>query len=160
MRAQGHSAYQLITGVEIVRPPAQVGELLELDASGVAAVRRRLRYVNDAAFATADSYFPEDVVRGTPIMLPEDIETGGRHILADLGFPMERHVDRIRSRGLTPDEAARLRVPTGTPVFVHTRASGPASGPNAGRIVRVMVTVMPADRVEIVVDQGIREEAA
>ncbi|MER6003963.1 GntR family transcriptional regulator [Nonomuraea angiospora] len=142
---QGRVPLQEVSvGLEI--PPKAVAERLNLDAErDIVVVRRRVRYVDDVPFQVADSYFPEDLARGTALMQPKSVSAPGG-LLASIGHPQHRLVDEIQVRMPTKDESARLGLPAGTPVAEHMR-----TGYNAeGRPVRVMVTVAPGDRHTLV----------
>lgn len=128
--------------VSIRRPPVDIAERLQLDpASGLTVVRERTRFVDQEPYALADSYFPEELVRGTPLMLPEDVSAPGG-ILASLGLVTERYEDEIRVRMPTRQEVERLSLPAATPVAVHIRTGYDKEG----RPLRVMVTTLPGDR--------------
>ncbi|MET8000558.1 UTRA domain-containing protein [Nonomuraea glycinis] len=77
-------------------PPATVAERLGLDAEkDIVVVRRRVRYVDDAPFQVADSYFPEDLARGTALMQPKDVSVLSG-LLASIGHAQKRLVDEIQ----------------------------------------------------------------
>lgn len=151
MEAQGYQAKQEIR-VEIVEAAGVAGERLKLAAGDLAVVRRRRRFVRRsdddewATVALADSHFPERIVRGTPILHPADITTGGRHVLSDQGYAMVRHSDEITVRQADPDEARHLGLSgTNAAVIIHMRTSESADGTP----VRVMINVLPADRYRL-----------
>jgi GntR family transcriptional regulator len=74
-------------------PPAAVAERLDLDAEkDIVVVRRRVRYVDDVPFQIADSYFPENLARGTALMQPKDVSVPGG-LLASIGHAQKRLVD-------------------------------------------------------------------
>ncbi|MGW2145607.1 GntR family transcriptional regulator [Nonomuraea bangladeshensis] len=141
VREQGRVPLQAVSvGLEI--PSPAVAERLGLDAEkDIVVVRRRVRYVDDVPFQTADSYFPEDIARGTALMQPKDVSAPGG-LLASIGRAQARLVDEIQTRMPTKDESARLGLPAGTPVAEHMRTGYDAGG----RPVRVMITVAPGDR--------------
>lgn len=133
---------RLELNVSIKRPPADVAERLQLDQeSALTVVRERVRYVDQQPYALADSYFPEELVRGTPLMLPEDVSAPGG-VLASVGLIQVRYQDEIAVRMPTRDEVDRLALPAATPVAVHTRTGYDKDG----RALRVMVTTLPGDR--------------
>ncbi|TFV32731.1 UTRA domain-containing protein [Streptomyces sp. T1317-0309] len=68
----GNAPRQDIT-VSIVEPPAHVRERLELSADGLAVARKRVRFIDNRPYALADSYFPQELVSGTPLMEPRDV---------------------------------------------------------------------------------------
>ncbi|SDM36804.1 GntR family transcriptional regulator [Nonomuraea maritima] len=142
---QGHLPLQEVSvGLEI--PPKAVAERLNLDPEkDIVVVRRRLRYVDDVPFQVADSYFPEDLARGTALMQPKNVSVPGG-LLASIGRAQTRMVDEIQIRMPTKDESSRLGLPAGTPVAEHMRTGYDADG----LPVRVMVTIAPGDRHTLV----------
>ncbi|HEX2418020.1 MAG TPA: GntR family transcriptional regulator [Micromonosporaceae bacterium] len=128
--------------VAIVVPPEAVAERLRIDSSNeLTVVRRRVRYVDDSPYQIADSYFPEPLVRGTPLMRPRSVSAPGG-ILASIGHPQSTYLDEIAVRMPTKNEVDRLELPSGTPVAEVTR-TGYAEDETP---LRVMVTVAPGDR--------------
>ena len=128
--------------VSIRRPPAEVARQLNLDsATALTVVRERVRYVDRELYALADSYFPEALVRDTPLMLPEDVSAPGG-VLASAGLIQVRFSDEITVRMPTRDEIERLVLPASTPVAVHMRTGYDKDG----QPLRVMITTLPGDR--------------
>jgi GntR family transcriptional regulator len=128
--------------VNIALPSDRVAERLRIDASkDLVVVRRRVRYVDDVPYQLADSYFPESLVRGTPLIEPRSVSARGG-VLASIGHPQARYVDEIAVRMPTRTETDRLDLPPGTPVAELTRTGYAADD----RPLRVMVTIAPGDR--------------
>jgi GntR family transcriptional regulator len=128
--------------VSIRRPSAEVAERLQLDAdTALTVVRERVRIVDQDPYALADSYFPEELVRGTPLMLPEDVSAPGG-VLASVGLVQARYRDEITVRMPTRAEIEKLSLPSATPVAVHMRTGYDAND----RPLRVMITILPGDR--------------
>lgn len=138
---QGHRASQDIK-IETASPPVDITKALELPADALVTVRRRVRYVAGAPYAIADSYFPHDLVSGSPIAEPADIPTGGRHVLRELGLAMTDHRDVISSRRPHRNEMQVLGLAPGLAVIVHDRTSRTAKG----LPVRHMRSILPSDR--------------
>jgi GntR family transcriptional regulator len=132
--------------VEIIEPDQMIASRLKLAPGELAVARRRLRLVDDVPYAIADSFYPEAIVRGTPIVHPADITHGARHVLADLGYEWTTHDDEIEGRNPTEDEARILNIPAGLSVMVHTRTSSST----AGVPTRLMVSVLPVDRWRLI----------
>ncbi|WP_419587032.1 UTRA domain-containing protein [Streptomyces sp. Qhu-G9] len=123
-------------------PPAEVAERLGLDPEkDLTVVRERIRIVDQDPYALADSYFPEELVRGTPLMLPEDVSAPGG-VLASVGLVQARYRDEITVCMPTRAEAERLSLPAATPVAVHLCTGYDENG----RPLRVMITILPGDR--------------
>ncbi|WP_189172130.1 GntR family transcriptional regulator [Pilimelia anulata] len=124
-------------------PPNEVAELLGMDAGDQAAVRRRLRLVDDQAYAISIAYFPPWAVAKIPdLALPIDLQPGPAALMAQCGHGTARIVDRIHLRMPTPEERDILRLPLGVPVAEHVRT--PYDGDGAA--CRVTVTTLPGDR--------------
>lgn len=140
---EGNAPRQEIT-VSIVEPPLHVRTCLKLPADGLAVARKRIRFIDNRPYALADSYFPQELVAGTPLMEPRDVSAPGG-ILASLGLVQAKYVDEIAVRMPTRDEAALLALPAATPVAEHTRTGYDAGG----RPLRCMVTILPGDRHKI-----------
>jgi GntR family transcriptional regulator len=139
----GNAPRQDIT-VSIVEPPPHVRECLELSVDGLAVARKRVRYIDNRPYALADSYFPQDLVTGTPLMEPRDVSAPGG-VLASVGLVQAKYRDEISVRMPTRQEAELLALPAATPIAEHTRTGYDADG----RPLRCMVTILPGDRHKI-----------
>lgn len=134
--------------VSIIKPPRRIAERLSLEPGEFAVMRRRARYVDEELYLLADSYFPENIARGTLLTEERDVAAPGG-VLTSLGYPQTRVVDEIRCRMPTRAEAERLGLPPGTPIAEHIRTGyGDNSAP-----LRVMVSVLPGDRHVIVYEE-------
>jgi len=148
--SQGRQPAETIE-VSIVVPPEQVADRLKLDPNrALVVVRKRVRYVDDKPYQLADSYFPEELVRGTPLMAPRSVSAPAG-LLAAIGFAQSRFVDEIKVRMPTWTENDRLKLAPGTPVAEVTRTGyGEDDTP-----LRVMITVAPGDRNLFVYEIGV-----
>ncbi|EEP71785.1 TraR protein [Micromonospora sp. ATCC 39149] len=125
------------------KPSAEVAELLGIDQSEDVAVRRRLRLVDDQAYAISIAHFAPWAVKKVPdLASPADLQPGPAALLSRAGHDPVRIMDRVRLRMPTPDERDILRMPPGVPVAVHIRTPYD----DAGTAVRVTVTILPGDR--------------
>jgi DNA-binding GntR family transcriptional regulator len=123
-----------------VVPPERVVDRLKIDQNRVlVVVRKRIRYVDGKPYQLADSYFPEQLVRGTPLIEPRSVSGG---LLAAIGCTQSWFVDEIEVRMSTLTENDRLKLVPGTPIAEITRTG---YGEN-DRPLQVMVTVAPGDR--------------
>ncbi|OEJ51978.1 GntR family transcriptional regulator [Streptomyces agglomeratus] len=128
--------------VTIRRPSAEIARQLQLDPeTALTVVRERVRIVDQDPYALADSYFPEELVRGTALMLPEDVAAPGG-VLASIGLIQVRYQDEITVRMPTRGESEKLGLPAATPVAVHMRTGYDKDD----RPLRVMITILPGDR--------------
>jgi DNA-binding GntR family transcriptional regulator len=139
--AQGRVPRQEIR-VEILQAEESISARLKVNPDSLVVVRRRLRFVDDVPYVIADSYYPEEIVRGTAVAHPADVQAGVRHVLAELGHKWVVHEDEVEGRHPTDQESRQLMIPPGLAVLVHTRTSSNAQGVPS----RVMVSVFPVDR--------------
>ncbi|MGW0389540.1 GntR family transcriptional regulator [Streptomyces sp. NPDC003042] len=87
-------------------------------SEGSPAVRRRqLISVDDEPAELVTSYYPPEIARGTALAEPHRIRGGTPTLLAELGFPPRRSVDRISARVATQGQYTALRLPGDLPVL-------------------------------------------
>ncbi|RCG28896.1 GntR family transcriptional regulator [Sphaerisporangium album] len=91
-------------------------------------VRRRRYSVDGRPVQLAASHFPADLVEGTPITVPDTGPGGVYARLGDLGHAPVHFTEEVRARMPSPDEAAKLRLPAGTPVIEVCRSAFAAGG--------------------------------
>lgn len=147
--AEGREPRQIID-VSIVEPPDDVKRRLNLEQGELAAVRRRVRYLDGDPFHINDSFYPLRLVQDTEIMRPVDIARGANEVLAEIGYRQDRALDEIYVRMPTPDEIRRLDLGPGTPVAYHICTGLVADG----MPVRVVLNVLPGDRHVLVYERG------
>ncbi|GII87668.1 GntR family transcriptional regulator [Sphaerisporangium siamense] len=111
----------------IAREPAaeDVGRVLECDEVWV---RRRRYAVDGRPVQLAASHFPAELVEGTPVTTPDTGAGGVYARLRDLGRAPVHFTEEVRARMPAPEEAARLRLPAGTPVIEVCRTAFAAGG--------------------------------
>jgi GntR family transcriptional regulator len=93
------------------------------------------------------SYYPLDLVAGTPVADPANEPWPGGNIaqLHSLGITVTAVRERVRARMPVPDEVTTLRVPSGVPVITITRQTYAGE-----RVVEVANDItIPADRIEL-----------
>ncbi len=113
---------QNLIDVTTTSAPTDIAELLRLQPTSAVVVRRHLLTLDDEPAQVADSYFPAEIVRGTPIAQNEKIPGGVHAELARiLGDNLSHAVEDLVARMPTPAEARTLRLPPGTPVVDLTR---------------------------------------
>jgi GntR family transcriptional regulator len=118
---------------------------LDLEDGTPVLARRRLRAVDGVPYAISDSFYPYDLVAGSPLASPADISRGARHVLKDLGLEMRRHQDRIECRRALNLEVDLLGIAPGVSVIAHTRVSYTREG----LPMRVLASVLPSDRWKV-----------
>jgi GntR family transcriptional regulator len=140
IEGQGHDPTRQDLVVERITPPESIAARLSLDPrTDICVVRRHIRYIDGKPAIISDDYFDEQIVRGTELAEPED--TTRENILAEAGYEQVYDIDEIITRMPSPDEVARLRISTGTPVAEHIRTGYTVTN----RAVRVMISIIPGD---------------
>ncbi|MEV6955063.1 GntR family transcriptional regulator [Streptomyces sp. NPDC051183] len=82
-----------------------------------AVCRRQLISIDDEPAELVCSYYPPDIARGTALAEPRRIRGGTPTLLAELGFPPRRSVDRVSARVATQEQYTALRLPGDLPVL-------------------------------------------
>lgn len=99
------------------RPPADVRAALGLPEDGLALLRSQLLLIDDEPAELVESYYPLGIARGTAMMDRRKIKGGTPTLLADLGHPPRRSVDRVSARIPTQDQYQALNLPSSLPVL-------------------------------------------
>ncbi len=115
----GERARSRLLEVGEVVPPVYVAEGLGLAEDGMAVLRRQVLSIDDEPVELVASYYPVEIARGTAITEFRRIRGGTPTLLAGLGHPPVRSVDRVSARVPTQEENAALRLPGNLPVL-HT----------------------------------------
>lgn len=139
----GRNAEQEVS-VSIEMPSKLVASRLKITEDSPVVARHRIRRIDSEICQLSTSYFPEETVRGTPLIEPRDVSAPGG-ILASLGMHQEVFADEIFARMPTDSEKEQLNLTLGVPVAEHIRTGLDEDG----KPLRCMVTVMPGDRTKI-----------
>ncbi|MDQ2811532.1 MAG: GntR family transcriptional regulator [Actinomycetota bacterium] len=136
--------------VEVTRevPPADVAELLNVEAGGAALARKRRMFGNDIPIQLATGWYPLDIAGDTQI---EQVDTGvgGTYSrLGELDHAPARFSERIKIRLATDTEAVFLQLDTEQRVYEIQHLAYDASG----RVVEAQFHIMPAHAWELVYD--------
>lgn len=115
--AKGKRAAIDLLEVAEVRPPAEVAAALRLDADGTVFLRRQLLSYDGEPAELVRAYYPADLARGTALSAARKIPGGAAALLAGLGHPPGRTLDRVSARVPTQEQYAALRLPTDLPVL-------------------------------------------
>ncbi|MCW2880778.1 MAG: GntR family transcriptional regulator [Sphaerisporangium sp.] len=91
-------------------------------------VRRRRYSVDGRPVQLSASHFPADLVAGSPITAADTGPGGVYARLRDLGHAPVHFTEEVRARMPTPEEAARLDLPAGTPVILVCRSAFASAG--------------------------------
>jgi GntR family transcriptional regulator len=145
---QGQAPEQQLLEVATVSAPAEVAIRLGIEDGSPVVVRRRAFLADGEPVALCDSYYPVELADGTPIGKDRKIRGGVHALIEDpsgsIGRRIARSIDDLVSRMPTPQEAASLRLPQGTPVTRVLRTVLDSED----RPVEVQETIAAADRHE------------
>jgi len=122
-------------------PPAEVADRLKISDDSPVVVRSRRYLLDGKPVETAVSYIPADLAEGTPITDPNPGPGGIYARLEEQGHTLDRFTEEVSARMPTPDEARRLALPPGVPVFRLVRIAYDIDG----RAVEVCDTIMSAE---------------
>ena len=100
----GASARVTLLDVAEARPPSDVSAALNLTDGEPALLRRQLLTIDDEPAELVTSYYPLTLARGTALTEKRRIKGGTPTLLAALGFPPRRSVDRVSARVPTQDQ--------------------------------------------------------
>lgn len=141
------SEYRLDREFREVPATTAIAELFDV-APGTMLLERQFTFWSSGVPQQMSvSYYPLDMVAGTPVADPANEPWPGGNIaqLYSLGIVPTRIHERVRGRMPLPEEADTLRIASGVPVLVITRQTYAGA-----RVVEAAVDiVIPADRVEL-----------
>lgn len=100
-----------------VRPPADVRDALALGNDGTAMLRRQVLHLGDESCELVKNYYPMDLAAGTALTVKKKIRGGAPRLLADMGFPPVRCIDKVSAMQPTPEQYVALRMPSKIPVL-------------------------------------------
>lgn len=152
---QGLAASQEIVRVEEVEPPAEIAEALNLADGDRAVLRQRVMLADGQPVELVESYYPSEIVAGTPVAEPRKVRGGARAVLAGLGYPPRESVEQVNTRMPTPDEAIALNLAEGVPVFRTLRTIFSDND----RPIEASIMVMAGDRYRLLYRLPIHQSA-
>lgn len=128
--------------------PARAADLLEVATRTPVLRRRRVTSPQgEPPFGLSDSWIHPEVVAVAPAVSEQGLPGGYLDVIEAAGHgPLSWH-EITRARMADKGEAALLKIPRELPVVEICRVSVSAS---TGRPVEVTMTVVPADRIEVV----------
>lgn len=107
----GMKAESELLEVGEVQPPLSVAKALGIASDGKAILRMQLLKLNGVPAEVVECYYPVEIARGTPIAAEAKVKGGVPTLLAEMGYPPRRAVDRVSARTPTFDQGAYLRLP-------------------------------------------------
>lgn len=141
VREQGREPSEDIR-TEIVHADERARRHLQLSGAVPLLARRRFRFVDGEASATADSFYLREHVAGSSVELPDQVYPGVYAVFAERGRPWVRTVDEVGTRPPTRDEARELRITGNSWVIEVIRVSYTTSS----LPVRMTAFILPGDR--------------
>ncbi|MEV6341986.1 GntR family transcriptional regulator [Actinoplanes sp. NPDC051851] len=128
-----------------VPAPAPVAEALGLDRDEPVLRRHHVRLLDGEPAELIWSYYPLPVAYGSALTEADPLPGGAPAVLAALGHPLRRAIDRVSVRPATVTELIALRLPGDVPVLRQFRI-GFTDG---DRPVEVTVMIKAGQRFEI-----------
>lgn len=113
-------SYNLLKVAEVT-PPVQIARALQIPDGGSVVLRQRLLLHDGVPVELSNSYYPAELVRGTPLAGARKIRGGAPAALADLGFPQRSLTDEVSTRPPTTEELEVLELPGSMPVLQQFR---------------------------------------
>ena len=107
--------------LQLLSADSDIAPRLRIPEGTMTVVRRmhRFSFSGDRSGSISSAFYPMDLVDGTPLMLPEDVESA-LEVLMEYGHRQVGYVDELETRMPTPQEAGQLDLPPGIPVLnVH-----------------------------------------
>ncbi|MGW6912554.1 GntR family transcriptional regulator [Kitasatospora sp. NPDC054939] len=142
---QGVQAQSELLDVSRVEAPADVCELLGLPRKGIALVRVQVLKIDGEPAELVKNYYPLELAEGTALEEPNRIRGGSPRLLADLGYPTVRCVDKVAARMPTLEQFKALGMPTREPILRTLRATYSTDD----RVIEVSVMAKAGYRYEL-----------
>lgn len=114
---RGKAARSELLFVGEVTPPAEVRAAMGLGETDAAMERRQIMFLDDEPCELVKSYYPLDLARDTAIAVKRKIKGGTPRVLADMGYPPVKCVDKVSAMQPLPEHLEALRMPTKLPVL-------------------------------------------
>lgn len=115
--------------IRIEPATAAVAQALDLDPGTEVLVRDRVMFADDAPVQLATSWLPRDLTENTAIE-SRDTGPGGLYALLEkAGHRLDHFEETVRIGRATTEQAARLNINAGDPVFAITRVARTATRP-------------------------------
>ena len=140
MRKIGLEPRTELVQAEIIKPPVNIAQRLDLGSDGEALIRKREMFADDRPVQLATSYIPHSVAGDVNLAFPDTGPTGIYERLAERGFQVSRFAEEIESRRPSDEEAAFLRISPAQHVLEVTRLAYD----RVGRVLEVTVNVFPS----------------
>lgn len=107
---------QVLEELQLLSATADIASRLRVTEGDMTVVRRMYRFSGETSMSVSTAYYPMELVQGTPLMLPENVESA-LSVLMEYGHRQSGYVDELTTRMPTPQEIDRLDLPPGVPVL-------------------------------------------
>ncbi|QMU79113.1 GntR family transcriptional regulator [Streptacidiphilus sp. PB12-B1b] len=114
---QGRRPSIRLVEVAEARPSRDAAVALGLADDGTAVMRRQILSHDGDPMEMVTSYYPLDLAQGTALAEARRVPGGTPVLLAGLGYPPLRTVDRVSARVPTQQQYEALRLPSDLPVL-------------------------------------------
>lgn len=115
---EGQAANQIVSGVDVLRPTADIAAQLGVDEVEDVLCRHHVLWANEIAVALVDTYYRLAFAAGTPLESPAVLEMGSHTYIADVkGIQLAGAVEAIHAREATAAEVDQLHLRQGEPVI-------------------------------------------
>jgi GntR family transcriptional regulator len=114
---RGYRGSSSLLDVSEVVPPADVRKAMSLAGDAKALRRTQVLMLNDEPCELVKNYYPLDLARGTDLEQRKKIRGGAPRLLADLGYPPARCIDRVSARLPTPEQYEALQMTMKLPIL-------------------------------------------
>lgn len=135
--------------VETGTASPSVADKLDLAAGDAVVVRRSQYFIGEVPWQMINSYYPNDIAKGTALEQAGEIGSGSVGLLTELGYPQQGFVDEIGSRMPNARECDFFNLVSGIPVIVVNRTSYTTDRP-----IRLTRYIYRADRVRLLHVEG------
>ena len=146
--SEANLAGQTLEELQLLSANADLASRLRVPEGDMTVVRHLYRFSDEISRSVSSAFYPMDLVQGTPLMLPEDVESG-LSVMAEHGHRPVGFVDELETRMPDPGEAARLELPPGVPVLVVHRTDLSEERP-----IRVVETVYAGHSIRYQYEHG------
>lgn len=141
-------AGQTLEELQLLSATPDIASRLRVPEGDMTVVRRMYRFSGEISASVSSAYYPMALVEGTPLMLPEDVESA-LAVLAEHGQRQVGFVDELETRMPSPQEASQLELPSGIPVLTVHRTDLSEERP-----IRVVHTVYAGHSIRYQYEHG------
>jgi GntR family transcriptional regulator len=139
---------QTLEELQLLSATPDIASRLRVPEGDMTVVRRMYRFSGERSGSISSAYYPMELVQGTSLMLPEDVESA-LVVLLEHGHRQVGYVDELETRMPTPQETSQLELPPGVPVLDVHRTDYSAERP-----IRLVHTVYAGNSIRYQFEHG------